>query len=136
AVRLCAWLADRPDQRIERGQTSYAEVVRLARWYAEEGGYVDWARRRARGSAERAFGAGVQAVVAAADRARTEVDLAFARALPEWYRSGRPANEVVPIEHAVKRIAVPFLKEREDRRLLVLLFDGMAWAQAVELLES
>jgi hypothetical protein len=136
AVRLAAWLAERPDRRIEPGQTSYAEVVRLARWYAEEGGYVDWARRRARGSASGAFGAGVQAIVAAADEARTELDRGFAGALPEWHRSGRPSSEVVPIEHAVRRIAVPFLKERPERRLLVLLLDGMAWAQAVELLES
>lgn len=43
---------------------------------------------------------------------------------------------VVPIDDAVRRIALSFLDGNPSRRLLVLLMDGMAWAQAVELLES
>lgn len=136
AVRLAAWLAARPDKKLAKGVTPYAEVERLARWYAEEGGYVDWARRRARGSSESVINQGIQAVVAAADTARTELDLVFARALPEWVRANRPAEQVLPLDQAVARIAGKFLQENEARRVLVILFDGMAWAQAVELLQS
>ncbi len=136
AVRLATWLAARPDQKLANGSTPYAEVERLARWYADEGGYVDWARRRARGSSESAIGQGIQAVVAKADAARTELDLAFARALPEWVRANRPAEQVLPLDQAVARIAGKFLQENEARRVLTILFDGMAWAQAVELLQS
>lgn len=136
AVRLAAWLAARPDKKLPKGSTPYAEVERLARWYAEEGGYVDWARRRARGSAESPINQGIRAVVAAADAARTELDLAFARALPEWVRANRPAEQVLPLDQAVARIAGKFLQENDARRVLVILFDGMAWAQAVELLQS
>jgi hypothetical protein len=50
--------------------------------------------------------------------------------------AGRPANEVLPIDLAVRQIALQFLKDDPSRRLLILLLDGMAWAQAVEILES
>lgn len=136
AVRLAAWLADRADRRLEPGLQPYAEVETLGRWYAEEGGFVDRARRVARGALTGRFDAGVHAVVEAADTARTELDRRFARALGAWVESGRPCERVLPIELATSRMVGSFLDENEDRRLLVLLLDGLAWAQAVELLES
>lgn len=136
AVRLLGWLASSEDARRAPGVTDHADVENLGRWYVEDGGYVDWARRWARGSAEGEFGAGVQAVVAAADALRCTLDRRFARSLVAWYRAGRPARQVVPIEDAVTRVAVKFLDEAPERRLLVLLLDGMAWAQAVEILDS
>ena len=136
AVRLASWLVARTDRTEHPTATSYGEAVWLARWYAEEGGFVDWARRRARGSDARPFGRGANAVVAAVDQVRVDLDRTFARALPEWLKAGSPENEIVSIDHAVDRFAVRFLAEREDRRLLVLLLDGMAWAQAVEILGS
>jgi len=136
AVRLLAWLVARPDRRAEPGRTPYGEAEALGRWYTLEGGFVDRARHGARGTAEGAFGRGIEAVVAAADVARGELDRRFARGLAGWYASGQPATQVVPIHEAVKRIAVRFLEGRPGRRLLVVLMDGMAWAQATEILES
>ncbi|MFW6086120.1 MAG: BREX-2 system phosphatase PglZ, partial [Myxococcota bacterium] len=136
ALRLLAWLAVRPDRRVDPGNTPYGDVEALGRWYAEEGGYVDWARRWARGVTAGGLKRGVEAVVAAADQARTELDRRFARALSAWVEAGRPSHQVVPIDHAVQRIAARFLEGHPERRLLVLLFDGMAWAQAVEILRS
>lgn len=136
AVRLAAWLAARPDRDLQGPPTSYGDAELLARWYAAEGGYVDWARRCARGTAEDDFGKGVNAVVAAADDARQELDRRFAGALSKWIDAGRPSVQVVPIDQAVKRIAVRFLDGDPSRQLLVLLMDGMAWAQAVEILQS
>jgi len=137
AVRLAAWLLVRPDRRLPGDQSPYADALRLGRWYAEEGGYVDWARHEARRTAvDTRFGRGVHAVVEAADAARRELDLSFAAGLKQWHEARRPAVEAIPIDAAVRRIAVKFLKERDDRRLLVLLMDGMGWAQAVQLLRS
>lgn len=136
AVRLAAWLAARPDRDLQGPPTPYADAELLARWYAAEGGYVDWARRSARGTEEDAFGKGVNAVVVAADAAREELDRRFARSLSSWVDAGRPSSQVVPIDQAVKRIALRFLDDGASRQLLVLLMDGMAWAQAVELLQS
>jgi hypothetical protein len=136
AVRLLCWLVARPDKRIVPGNTPYGEAEAFGRWYAQEGGYVDRARRAARGSAEDAFGKGVQAVVVKADETRTVMDRAFAHSLSAWVDAGQPSTQVIPIHDAVKRVAVRFLEGNEQRRLLVLLLDGMAWAQAGELLES
>jgi PglZ domain len=136
AVRLAAWLVARTDRVEHSTATSYSEAEWLARWYADEGGFIDWARRRARGSDARPFGPGANAIVAAVDEVRVRLDRTFAQALPEWLKAGAPENKIVTIEHAVERFAVRFLAERGDRRLLVLLLDGMAWAQAVEILTS
>ncbi|MCA9623213.1 MAG: hypothetical protein KC731_29540, partial [Myxococcales bacterium] len=129
ACQLMAWLATDPMTYDVPGQQPFAEAEHLAAWYAEEGGFVDWARRGARGTASDDFGRGVQAVVEKADAHRDELDRRFTRGLKAWIESGRPSGQVVPIDQAVKRVAVPFLQERASRRLLVLLLDGMAWAQ-------
>jgi hypothetical protein len=136
AARLLAWLAVAPHGALPESASRHGDVATLGRWYAEEGGYVDWARGWARGTPEGALGAGVQAVVEAADRERTALDRRFARALASWVEAGKPADQVVPIEDAVERIALRFLQGCDSRRLLVLLLDGMAWTQAVELLGS
>ena len=135
-VRLVAWLAAKPHEALEAGPTPYADVETLGRWYAEEGGYVDWARELARGTSEDAFGRGVQAVVKAADAERQQLDRRFAKGLQGWVQAKRPASQVLPIDQAIKRVAVRFLEQEPSRKLLVLLVDGMAWAQAVEILES
>lgn len=136
AVRLLGWLTARTDRRVEPSLTPYGELEALARWYAEEGGFVDWARRAARGASERAFGRGIEAVVKAADAARQDLDRRFAQGLRAWTEAGQPATQVLPIRSAVERVAARFLDGQPDRRLLVLLLDGMAWAQAVQLLED
>jgi hypothetical protein len=137
AVKLLAWLVARPDAQLPPTTAPHDDVEELGRWYAEEGGFIDWARRSARGSAASLFGRGVQAVVEAADRARCDLDRRFARALVAWTAAGQPARGVIPIDKALERLASRFLDEEgKDRRLLVLLLDGMAWAQAVELLDS
>ncbi|MBK8409898.1 MAG: BREX-2 system phosphatase PglZ [Sandaracinaceae bacterium] len=136
AARLLAWLVARPEQRLTGRPTPYADAEALGRWYADEGGYVDWARRVARGPGADKLGVGVQAVVCAADAARLELDRRFAKGLQGWVEAGQPAHQVVPIHDALKRIAAPFLNTDDDHKLLVLLIDGMAWAQAVEMLTS
>lgn len=141
AVRLLAWLSSHPLPDPSGIGTPYADAETLAQWYTTEGGYLDWARRAARGSTEDALGQGIAAVLAQVDTLRTEMDQSFARALAEWHQASRPEHRLLPIDRALARIAVPFLKEQdhpeaEPRKLLVLLMDGMAWAQAVQLLRS
>lgn len=135
-LRLASWLAVRVDRELPPPVTPYDDVENLAIWYVREGGYVDRARRWARGGGDGPFADGVNAIVAAADAIRVELDRRFARALPAWHAANRRATQVVPIDQAVKRIATSFLDEDAGRRLLVVLMDGMAWSQAVELLES
>jgi hypothetical protein len=136
ALRLASWLAVRTDRELPPAVTPYDDVENLAIWYAREGGYLDRARRWARAGGSGLFADGVSAVVGAVDAIRAELDLRFARALPAWHAANRRATQVVPIDQAIKRVATSFLDEDAERRLLVILMDGMAWSQAVELLES
>lgn len=134
ALRLAAWLCAPNHDVYATSTASFADIEALGRWYTEEGGFLDWARRVARGSANEAFGAGVQAVVSRVDELRRELDLRFARALAAWLDAGRPTSSVLAIEDAVESLVEPFLAERAERKLLVLLLDGMAWSQATQLL--
>jgi|JI10StandDraft_1071094.scaffolds.fasta_scaffold18412_2 hypothetical protein len=136
AARLACWLATRADRALPPATTPFGDVEALAGWYVREGGYLDWARLAARGVGDDPFGRGVAAVLAAVDAARLELDRRFARALPAWHDARRQATQVVPIDQAVKRLLAPFLDGDPERRVLVVLMDGMAWAQAAELLES
>jgi hypothetical protein len=136
ALRLASWLVVRTDRELSPAVTPYDDVERLAIWYAREGGFLDRARRWARGGGDGPFAEGVNAVVGAVDAIRAELDRRFAQALPAWHAARRRATQVVPIDQAVQRIAAGFLEEDAGRRLLVVVMDGMAWAQAVELLES
>jgi hypothetical protein len=136
AVRLLAWLASGEDPRCEPAQTPQGDVAGLGGWYVEDGGWVDRARRRARGRGEAALDKGIEAVLAAVDQARLKLDRRFAAALVAWHGIDRPGPAVVPIDKAIERVGLRYLEGDESRRLLVVLLDGMAWAQAVEILEA
>lgn len=136
ALRLASWLVARPDRELAPSPTPYGDVEALATWYAREGGYLDLARRWVRGPGGTPFGDGANAVVRAVDTIRVELDRKFAAGLPGWHTASRPSRQVVPIDKALSRIATAFLDEDPERKLLVILMDGMSWSQAVELLES
>jgi hypothetical protein len=136
AVRLLAWVASDPLAALPEPLGPAGDVDLLGRWYAEHGGHVDRARRIARGGGEGPFADGVAAVLAAADALRRQLDRRFARALQAWHAQGRQGSLAIPIDRAVERVAVRFMNEDPSRKLLVLLMDGMGWAQAVELFES
>lgn len=133
ARRLAAFLVVRSD----RGSSKrLGKVDALAAWYASEGGFLDLARRRARAAAsgDSRLAAGVRAVLAEVDALRVEQDREFAGGLAKWLDS--PSRRAVPIAAVIERFAAAFLRTPggAKRRLLVLLLDGMAWPQAVELL--
>jgi hypothetical protein len=136
ALRLAAWLVARPDKAISVPAHSYGAVEALGAWYVAEGGYVDWARRMVRGLAGTPVAAGAKALVEAADAERTMMDRRFSEGLSHWIHAGRPSKNVLPIDKALERVAARFVEQRKDSSLLILLMDGMAWAQAVELLPS
>jgi hypothetical protein len=133
-VRLLAYRLSRPDMTALSHAPRYEEVIHLAEDYARQGGFADFARRWARGSGTDVLALAIEKVVALIDELRDGDDERFARALPAWLEAGRPADRVVPVDMALDRFAAQFLTGAEHRRLLVLLMDGMAWANGVELL--
>jgi hypothetical protein len=135
AVRLMAWMLSRQDLTTELADgPEYLAATRTAQLYAEQGGFVDFARRAARGSVADPLGAAIGKLLERVDTLRDQDDLTFKRGLPKWLEAGRTSPDVLPIDRALEALGVAFLVERADRKLLVLLMDGMSWSNAVELL--
>jgi hypothetical protein len=139
ALRLAIFLESASrDERLREDPMSsgVADLARLARWYGDHGGYVDRARHAARGPTTDCLGAAIDRIVTRADAFRVALDRRFARALIEWNEAGRRRGDAMGIEDALGQIAKPFLDVAEDRRLLVILFDGMSWCEASEILDD
>jgi hypothetical protein len=138
AIRLLAYSLARPNLE-EQSQLlgSNGAVFTLSEHYVSDGGYVDFARERARGAGDNELETAIEAVIARLDAIREKDDEAFARAYSSWASAGSPPSQhVVPIAKGLDRFAADFLKDRSHRRLLVILLDGMSWANAVELLQD
>lgn len=138
AVRLLAYALTRPNLE-EQAQLlgSNGAVFTLAEHYVSDGGYVDFARERARGAGDNELEIAIEAVLARLDGIRERDDEMFARAYASWTSAGCPTSQhVVSIAKGLDCFAADFLKEMAHRRLLVILLDGMSWANAVELLQD
>jgi len=135
AVRLGHWLAVRESSSVD-DLPPVKDMVRLADEYVRDGGFVDWALGVARGSGADSLGKAIESIVARVEAARDGMDQRFARGLVDWSKTRRSSGHVVAIEDALERFGAAFLGEGSGRKLLVLLLDGMAWPNAVELLDS
>jgi hypothetical protein len=133
ALRLLGWRLARPDSSPTHIAASYEEMLQLAEDYVAQGAFADFGRSAARGSSAEPLGAAIEKVVGASDALRDEDDRRFAHGLMAWVMAGRHSDRVVPIEEALTRFGSALL-EKDYRRLLVLVLDGMSWANAVELL--
>jgi len=138
AARLSAWLlARRVRPQLAEHGTAWQAAIDLARRYAEEGGFLDWARQSLRGmrGAGNELMAAVRRLSHAVDTVARADDQRFAKSYVAWVDAGKPSSEVLPIEHVTKRVVAPFLKGSEHRRLLLVLMDGMSYATAVQVLQ-
>ena len=120
AARLCRWLSGR--------RRSISGFGSAARAYAEEGGFVDWARASLRA------GDGVPAVAAAYARLcelagirREEENRAFAVLLRDWNAGGAGGEEALPIERVLDSIVAPLAAHAP---VLLLVLDGLSFAVA------
>jgi hypothetical protein len=137
ALRLAGYLT----HRAARGQAvpagpDYQEALDLADQYVREGAWVDWARQSVRGLPEPSLKNAVDKVLAKVDELRRDDDRRFATALVKWVHAGKPSHQVLTIADLSKRVIAEFLAENTNRKLLVVLLDGMSCANAVELVES
>ncbi|HEY5372608.1 MAG TPA: BREX-2 system phosphatase PglZ, partial [Polyangiaceae bacterium] len=138
AVRLLAYLASRPDlEARSRDHGSNGAVYAQSTHYVSDGAFVDHARERTRGTVATDLEKAIDAVLSKVDDVRQQDDEHFARAYAGWITSGSPPSEkLVPIHKGLDVYAAQFLKGKPHRRLLVVLLDGMSWANAVELLRD
>jgi PglZ domain len=120
AARLCRWLSGR--------RRSIAGFGSAATAYAEEGGFVDWAR------VSLSAGDGIPAIAAAYARLRQlagirreEENSAFADLLRDWNAGGAAGEEALPIERALDSIVAPLAAHAP---VLLLVLDGLSFAVA------
>ena len=120
AARLYRWLSGR--------RRSIPGFGSAAKAYADEGGFVDWARAALRA------GDGVPAVAAAyaklrelAGVRREEENRAFADLLRDWNAGGGSGEEALPIERALDSIVAPLAAHAP---VLLLVLDGLSFAVA------
>jgi hypothetical protein len=137
-LRLLAYLAARPDlEALASIHGSNGAVFSQSTHYVNEGGFVDLARQRARGTVDSALEGAIEKALRLADEQRDRDDERFGRSYANWLSAGSPSSEhVVPIHRGLDHYAAQFLKDKPHRRLLIVLLDGMSWANAVELLQD
>ncbi len=138
AVRLLAYLASRPDlDARSRDHGSNGAVYALSAHYVSDGAFVDHARERTRGTVATDLEKAIDAVLSKVDDVRQQDDEHFARSYAGWVAAGSPSSDhVAPMHKGLDAYAAQFLKAKPHRRLLVVLLDGMSWANAVELLRN
>jgi hypothetical protein len=135
-VRLLNWLCwlERFPLPEDEG---WLAVGALSHWYDTEGGWVDWARDELRNhsTGHERLDTVLREVLARADELRRGLDRRFAQAVLSWHSADKPSHEVLPIERVLRDVVARFL-EPSNRRLVIVLLDGMSVSVATRLVES
>lgn len=127
AIRLARWLADQ-----NLGQLAPASnLLAVARGYAGDGGFVDWARRVLRGGEpNKELAAAYVRLVDRTTELREAENLRFGRALADERATSDAASGLVSVEHVLERVVAPAARAAP---VLLLVLDGMSWAVFREL---
>jgi hypothetical protein len=139
--RLAAWLwQNRRQPPLPAGAPSNVAIELAARFTAD-GGFVDWARRiSGRERPAGVLGSAWEALRGIVESRRDAEERQFAVGMKAWAEAGRPPTGCIPIEQASRELVAGFLRgtptDAPERRLLVLLMDGMSWARCRELCAS
>jgi hypothetical protein len=119
-VRLLRWL--------HLSDPAHAEFEDLARWYAAEGSWVDWARTRIRGGYERgALASALARLTSAVKERRERLNLQFAQTLAVWNNQGAHFRGLRGVESVLEGYIPP------EQPVLVIVLDGMSFAVCREL---
>ncbi|NHD18836.1 MULTISPECIES: BREX-2 system phosphatase PglZ [unclassified Actinopolyspora] len=128
ALRLRKWLASNPDTTVD----SVGDGLRA---HANELAWVDRAINHVitGGDPSPAVAATLRETAAEAQRVRREIDLAFGKRLAAGMDA--PPGSIVPVEDFARRVLQP-LGKTDERRVLLIVLDGMSGAVAAELAEE
>ena len=120
AARLCRWLCGR--------RASIRGFGNAAKAYAEDGGFVDWARASLRaGDSAPAVAAAYARLRDLAGIRREEENKIFAELLRDWNAGGAGGEEALPIERVLDSIVAPIATHAP---VLMLVLDGLSFAVA------
>jgi hypothetical protein len=130
AMRLVRWLAARRPSHISQ-PVSFAEAASLQ---IREGGFIDWARQWiCGGEPVRELSEAYARLWAAVTEIKEQQNKHFGELLRDWTATGRPGDDIVPVESVLDRIVAPLAAQAP---VLVLVIDGMSVAVFRELLED
>ncbi|MEL5953202.1 BREX-2 system phosphatase PglZ [Streptomyces sp. CLV115] len=131
AQRLAQWLANEP---AVDAPSVYAAIQR----HLAETGWVDRALEHieAGGDPDAVLKAAYDVLVARVRARRHEIDRDFARALATWTAAGTEPGAMLTVETFLERTVKPVVQSAADRRILLLVLDGMSAAIATELGEE
>lgn len=120
ASRLSRWLSSR--------RTSIRGFSGAAKAYAEEGGFVDWARALLRaGDSSPSIAAAYARLRDLAGIRREEENKTFAQLLRDWNADGAGGEDALPIERVLDNVVAPVAAHAP---VLLLVLDGLSFAVA------
>ncbi|XIE80593.1 BREX-2 system phosphatase PglZ [Streptomyces sp. SBR177] len=106
--------------------------------HVQETGWVDRALEHieAGGDPDPAVAAAYDSLAARVRERRREIDRDFARTLATWTAGGSGPGTGLVVENFLERVVKPVVQSPGDRRVLLLVLDGMSSAIATELGEE
>ncbi|MGW2641546.1 BREX-2 system phosphatase PglZ [Streptomyces sp. NPDC001348] len=129
--RLARWLATDPS-------TEAPTVADVIQRHVAETGWVDLALEHieAGGDPDPVMKAAYDTIGTRVRDRRRQIDASFARSLAAWTESGTQPGGMLTVETFLDRVVGPVVRREEERRVLLLVIDGMSAAIANELGEE
>lgn len=129
--RLARWLATDPPA----DAPTVADAIRR---HVAETGWADLALEHieAGGDPDPALKAAYDTLGARVRDRRRQIDASFARSLAAWTEAGTQPGGMLTVETFLDRVIGPVVRRAEQRRVLLLVLDGMSAAIANELGEE
>ncbi|MFC8515665.1 BREX-2 system phosphatase PglZ [Streptomyces sp. NPDC057257] len=131
AQRLARWLATAPAADVP----SVADAIQR---HVTETGWADLALEHieAGGDGNSVLKAAYDTLGVRVRDQRRQIDASFARSLAGWTGDGTPPGSMLTVETFLDRVVGPVVRRGEERRVLLLVLDGMSAAIANELGEE
>ncbi|KMS80420.1 bacteriophage resistance protein [Streptomyces leeuwenhoekii] len=129
--RLARWLATDP-------AVDAPTVADAVRRHVAETGWADLALEHieAGGDPDPVLKAAYDTLGARVRDRRRQIDASFARSLAAWTEAGTQPGSMLTVETFLDRVVGPIVRRGEERRVLLLVLDGMSAAIANELGEE
>jgi hypothetical protein len=129
--RLVQWLATEP-------AVETPHVAAALQRHLDETGWVDRALEHieAGGDPDDQLRAAYDALAARVRERRHEIDRDFARVLATWTADGTDPGRMLTVETFLERVVRPVVRGAAERRVLLIVLDGMSAAIATELGEE
>ncbi|MER6219271.1 BREX-2 system phosphatase PglZ [Streptomyces sp900105755] len=129
--RLASWLATDP----AADAPTVADAIQR---HVAETGWADLALEHieAGGDPDPVLKAAYDTLGTRARDRRRQIDASFARSLAGWTQDGTPPGSMLTVETFLDRVVGPVVRRGEERRVLLLVLDGMSAAIANELGEE